>query len=133
MSGASVLGKISSISSKQSLYAGAIATAFTVLIGDAESGTASIGAAALAVGAPTIIGGLVANTIVPVKALGDLQLMTDIKRGAVAGAAGVGFLMAIGQLPLQFDAQLLGTVALIGVSTLAGDVAQVLLGVANDF
>lgn len=133
MSAQTILGKISSISSKQSLYAGAIATAFTVLIGDAEVGAANIGAAALAIGAPTIIGGLVANTIVPVKTLGDLQVMTDIKRGAVAGAAGVGFLMAIGQLPLQFDAQLLGTVALIGVSTLAGDVAQVLLGVGEQF
>lgn len=122
MSSEGVGSRVVSIASTQALLAGAFATGITLFVSEAEASAAGLGAIALSVGAPTVVGALIANVVMPVK---NWDVSLDVKRGIAAGAAGVGFLMATGQLPVQLDVQLLGTVGLIGVSTVLGDILGV--------
>ncbi len=120
MSGESVQQYALSLGAWQALSAAVVGTGLTVLVSGVTIGTDSLGAALLGIGGPTALGVLAVNAVGIYPSDGTLD-MNEAYRGLVCGAAGVGFLMLAGQLPVSLDVQLAGTVGLIGVSAVAGD------------
>ena len=114
--------------SKNALVGGIIATTFATLSEEGGFSTQSVFQNVIQIGAPAIVGGLVANLIVPPPDNMNDLLMNSLYRVPIAGVVSVGILMAAGAIPATLDGQAIMLGLIVGGSVVVGDVVMDLLG-----